>query len=42
MHADTLLAHPEYAGKLQKYSRKQGKAYIVKDGDILHFNCKVK
>ena len=42
MHADTLIQHPEYAEKLQKNSRKEGKTYIVKEGDILHFNCKIK
>lgn len=22
--------------------KKEGKAYVVKDGDIMHFNCKFK
>lgn len=42
MHADTLLSHPEYKDKLVKYAKKEGKTYIVKDGDIVHFNCKIK
>lgn len=42
LHADTLIDHPEYKEKLGKYSKKEGKAYVVKDGDIIHFNCKIK
>lgn len=42
LHADALLAHPEWKDKLQKNSKKEGKIYVVKDGDIVHFNCKIK
>lgn len=42
LHADTLLKNPSYKQKLSKYSKKEGKAYIVKDGDIMHFNSKIK
>ena len=42
LHSDTLISHPEYKEKLQKNSKKEGKAYKVKDGDIMHFNCKKK
>jgi len=42
IHSDNLLGHPEYKDKLGKYCKKEGKTYIVKDGDIMHFNCKIK
>ncbi len=42
LHADTLIANPGYKDKLVKYSKKEGKGYVVKDGDIMHFNTKLK
>jgi len=42
IHADVLLKNPSYKDKLVKYSKKEGKAYIVKDGDVINFNCKIK
>jgi len=38
IHADTLIKNPSYKDKLPKY----GKTYIVKDGDIMNFSCKIK
>ena len=42
IHSDVLLKNPEYKNKLNKYCKKEGKTYKVKDGDIAHFNCKIK
>jgi ribosome-binding ATPase YchF (GTP1/OBG family) len=42
MYSDTLIANPSYKDKLSKYSKKEGKAYVVKDGDIMHFHTKLK
>lgn len=42
IHSKVLLEHPEYAAKLQKHCKKEGKTYVVKEGDIVHFNCKKK
>lgn len=42
LHADALIANPGYCDKLAKYSRKEGKAYVVKDGDVMHFLTKLK
>ena len=42
IHADILLEHPQYKDKLNKHSKKEGKTYKVKEGDILHFNSKFK
>ena len=42
IHADTLIKNPAYKDKLVKYSKKEGKTYVVKDGDIMHFNTKLK
>jgi ribosome-binding ATPase YchF (GTP1/OBG family) len=42
IHADTLIKNPSYKEKLSKYIKKEGKAYIVKDGDIISFSCKIK
>ena len=42
IHSNKLLSNPDYKDKLSKYSKKEGKGYIVNDGDILHFNCKFK
>jgi ribosome-binding ATPase YchF (GTP1/OBG family) len=40
--AEKLIANPTFVDKLEKNMKKEGKAYIVKDGDICHFNCKYK
>jgi obg-like ATPase 1 len=42
IHADTLLKNPSLKDKLAKSSKKEGKNYVVKDGDIVHFNTKLK
>ena len=42
IHADTLIKNPTLKDKLVKSSKKEGKNYIVKDGDIVHFNTKLK
>ena len=32
---------PNGVEKLKKSFRKEGKDYIVQDGDIVHFKCKI-
>lgn len=42
IHSDVLIKNPSYVDKLQKHCKKEGKKYIVKDGDIIQFNTKFK
>ena len=42
LHADTLLANPTFKKKLSKHAKKEGKGYVVRDGDIAHFSSKIK
>nr|QES95434.1 GTP-binding protein [Philasterides dicentrarchi] len=39
IHFDEFIQHP--LEKVQKKFRKEGKEYIVQDGDIIHFKCKI-
>ena len=41
IHADTLISNPTYKLKLAKHIKKEGKTYIVKDGDVMHFRFNV-
>lgn len=40
--SDKLIANPKFMEKLEKNMKKEGKTYVMRDGDICHFNCKFK
>jgi ribosome-binding ATPase YchF (GTP1/OBG family) len=42
IHSDSLIKNPSFCDKVLKHSRKEGKKYVVKDGDVISFNTKLK
>lgn len=42
INSSDLIRNPSFVPKLGKHLKKEGKKYVVRDGDILQFNCKIK
>ena len=42
IHSEKIIENPKMIDNLEKNMKKEGKTYVVQDGDVCVFNCKFK